>query len=76
MKQTPERDPCLVAGWGEDRLRNIITKQRAAAAKAKRLNLNKPLQQIMNVIGGMTDRTDVDKDYLLSQIYICGRHDG
>ena len=47
LKQDPDTDPCLISGWDEERLRKIIAKQKAAVAKAKRMNLKKPLPQIL-----------------------------
>ena len=35
LKQDQDRDPCLIEGWDEKRLSEIIAKQRAAVVKAK-----------------------------------------
>ena len=75
LKQDPEHDPCLM-GWDEERLRKIIAKQKAAIVKAKRLNLKKPLPQILVVINDLADNRQVVKGSLLSSIYISGRHYG
>ena len=76
LKQDPETDPCLISGWDEERLRRIVSKQKAAVAKAKRMNLKKPLPQILCVIDDLADNARVVRGDLLSSIYISGRHYG
>ena len=75
LKQDPEHDPCVMH-WDEERLRKIIQKQKAAVVKAKKMNLKKPLPQILVVIDDLADNKQVVKGSLLSSIYISGRHYG
>ena len=44
-----------MSNWDEYSLRKIIAKQKAAIVNAKRLNLKKPLQQILVIIDNFND---------------------
>ena len=75
LKQDPERDPCLLEGWDVERLSAIISRQRGAVAKAKRMG-HKTLPQIMIVVDDLADNKRVVRGDLLSNIFIRGRHFG
>ena len=60
LKQDPERDPCLLEGWDVERLSTIISRQRGAVAKAKRMGHN-TLPQIMIVVDDLADNKRVVK---------------